>query len=500
VTSVGPTRSEPRRLLAGLGWVPVVLTAVAEAAWIATVAGLVQEFALRTPVIGLPVMAAFVGLGAVAARVVAPRAPDRWSIAAPLLVVAAALAGWLAAPLARQALAAGDLAAALAANPGGFAAAVAMLRGFAHGGEQLSLETVGRMVFWGLPGLGLLAAIGGMVADPWREQFIADATIDAVIFAGCGLPALAFAGFAEAERSGAPTWRGNPSWIGLLLVAVAVLLATAVPVSAAAGPAIVMAIGVVFAVAFVPLAVVGLFYGAGAGLRRVVAYIGVAIVVGWILSLATAGSPGNTSPGGVGGTAQDAPSTVDRIGVLGLGLLVTVLVIGGVVILARAWIRRQLGDATGDLSDERSFDLPDSGPAAPGPRRRRRARFGAPSSAIEAYRSLVADLATQPEVRREPGETPAEHARRLRLRGIADAGEAATPGVADIDALRLALLAADYGLEAYGGVPVSGAETRRAIARWRSLRHRLRRAAGSIAPTAGLDETAAATEGRRTGG
>ncbi len=54
-------------------------------------------------------------------------------------------------------------------------------------------------------------------------------------------------------------------------------------------------------------------------------------------------------------------------------------------------------------------------------------------------------------MRREPGETPSEHAGRLRRTGLG--------------ALSLDLLAADYGLVRYGARDLTAVEERRAIGR-----------------------------------
>jgi hypothetical protein len=461
---------------ARLGAIPVLLAILAEAAWISIVAGLVQEFALRAPVVGIAGMAAFVGLGVLAARLLLPRTGPRWPLVALGFVVASALAGWLASPAARGALATGDVLGALGANPGGLAAGVAVLRGFPHGSHQLALDTVARMVFVAVPGLGLVAAAGGMVSEPWRGQFLADASLAAVIFAACGLLSLAFAGFAEIERSNLPTWRGNPAWVGLLLVAVAALVVTAMPISSMAGPAIALTVQVAIGILFVPLALAGLLAGSGAGLRKTLLFMAVAVAVIWVLSFTRATIP----LGPFGGPPAAAPVTeaspADGVGLLGMGVVVLVLVAIGVILLARAWMRRPR-DFTGDAGDERSFDLPEALDEPAGPRRRRRSIAAQPATAAEAYIHLMADLDDRGTVRREPSETPAEHARRLRESD--EAGPSA--------AVPLALLAADYGLATFGDVRISSSETRRAIARWRALRRELgkRTATGSDGASAG---------------
>jgi hypothetical protein len=79
---------------------------------------------------------------------------------------------------------------------------------------------------------------------------------------------------------------------------------------------------------------------------------------------------------------------------------------------------------------------------------------------VAAYRGLIEDLAPRMGVRREPGETPAEHAGRLRRAGVG--------------ALGLDLLAADYGLARFAGRELSEREEQRAIGRAAMLRRRLR--------------------------
>ncbi len=464
----GAGRDQPGWLPTTLRWLPIALAVGAEAAWITIVAGLVQEFSLRPPVIGLGGMIAFVAVGTLSARAAARRGAARsWPVLALGIVAVAAVGGWLWSADARAAAAAFDLPAALAANPGGFAAGLAVLRGFAHGGDHLGVDTIARMLFAGLPGLGLLAAIGGMIVDPWRSQFLADAAIGAVVFTACGLLALAFAGVAEIERTGLPTWRQNPTWVGLLLVAVAALVAVAIPIAALAGSTIILTLELIFGVALVPLVVAGLLYGSGAGLRRLIAITAFGIGIVWILSL-LAGRDRAAAPGAAGGgSAGLGAGALDQTSIIALGTLVLGLVAIGIVILVRAWARGRGPRESADEGEERSFDLPEPEALAAGRGLARRRRPGQPTSAAEAYLHLVADLEARPDARREPDETPAEHARRLRR-----TGEAA---VADGTALRLSLLAADYGLERYGGARLSGAETHRAIERWRSLRRRIGR-------------------------
>jgi hypothetical protein len=111
------------------------------------------------------------------------------------------------------------------------------------------------------------------------------------------------------------------------------------------------------------------------------------------------------------------------------------------------------------VEETRTVDRDRSSSDAPQHRRRRFVRTSDPRGAAEAYVALMTDLERRPQVRRDPAETPAEHAARLR-----DDGRVELP---------LDLLAADYALARYGGIALSAQEDRRGVGRWRVLRRRL---------------------------
>ena len=456
--SPGPLAGRPSVQLA-----PLLLAVAMEAAWIAVLSGLLQEFVLKSPIIGFVPTAGFVVAGVVVARVGTARFPRQWPAIGTLLVFAAALAGVAASAAARGAPAAGNPAGVLAENPGGLLAGLAVLRGYPHAGDRLAVDTAARALFIGFPILAIAAAIGGMIAEPWRSAFLRDTAVDAALFIVAGLLTLALAALADVRPGGTASLRVNPVWIALVSLAVLALMAFAVPIALAGGPSIALTIQVVLAGSIFPLAVLGLIVGGRSALRRLALLVGAGAFVVWILSFVVQGAADSTRTGTGSGGGSSVNPVIDPVGVVGISG-VSILVVGVVVfLLIRAWMRRQepLPD---DLADVRSLDLPAADPGGvPIRRQRRRPWTREPQTASEAYLALVEDLHDVPDIRRKPEETPTEHARRIRLDQLA-----AEAGIG------LELLAADYGLAAYGRRTLSAAETRRAIGRWRSLRHRLR--------------------------
>ncbi|MDP1828772.1 MAG: DUF4129 domain-containing protein, partial [Archangium sp.] len=355
----------------------------------------------------------------------------------------------------------GDLGAALAANPAGWLASVAFIRGVAHARLPADPRRIATVLAAGIPGLAVLALLGGMVTEPWRSQFLADAQVQVTVFLAAAVPALALARLTLVGPAAAVDWRRNPAWLGLVAALLVGAATIATWLSVVAGPSISTVLGVVF----VPLLLAGLVAGFD---RRAVGILLISVFGAAVLaaSIQLFGAVGGVDPGAAGGVADTGsdPETGTQValGVLGLVLL---LAIGAVLVLARLWLRRSPA-ASPDGDETRVIDHGGEGSGRPR-RRRGRTLFGrrtTPHDAVAAYRALLEDLEDQPAVRRVAGETPAEHARRLRGEGTG--------------ALGLDLLAADYGLARYGGVRLSLAEERRAVARWSSMRRRLRAAAG----------------------
>lgn len=456
--SASPPTATPRRG-AGLGRIataiPLLLVVVAEGAWIAVLAGLVHEYAVRDPILGLVPIAGFVLAGAVVAAAVSGRLGTRWPPVAVGLVVVSAVVGVLLAPGARAAIATSGLdgvGPAIGENPGGLLAGMAVLRGFSHARNALHEDTVSRLLGGGLLLITFAALAGSLVADPWRSRFLGDTLTASLAFSVAAVLALALTRQRAIGLESHVDWPRNPAWVGLLVLVITMFVILALPAAALAPAAVDLAL----ALALGPLFVIGLL----AGWTRSSVRLAIIAFVLWALFVAvgprvvTNVVPPTSPQFG----ANDPSGAADQNMLIVGGGLVTVLAVIGVLLLVRLWMR-QIESQPTDIDEVRSIDR---GDPIPRPRRRLRLPFErGPRDAVAAYRALIADLDPIVAVRRLPAETPGEHARRLRAAGHAD--------------LSLELLAADYALVRFGDIPLSRTEDRRAVGRWRRLRRRLSR-------------------------
>src|SRR5204863_389274 len=96
----------------------------------------------------------------------------RFASAAPLLVVAGALLGWLASPQVPPELVAGRLDGAMARHPAGWLAGLAVLRGVAHARSPSSEAALGSLVAVATPALAIPLLVGGFIPEPGRQAFL----------------------------------------------------------------------------------------------------------------------------------------------------------------------------------------------------------------------------------------------------------------------------------------------------------------------------------------
>ncbi len=476
-TPLGPrpaARSVSRAVALLVELAPLALVIVAEAAWISVFAGLFQEFSLHDPVLGIPVFAGFLVAGIVVARVVGPRLGRRWPGIAFGLVLGSALVGLLFSPDARAAISAGG-GPAIAAHPGGLLAGLALLRGFAHAHLPLAEGTVTRLLAIGVPALAIASTLGGLIGEPYRSHFLTDAFTAAILYVSAAVLALAFASLDAIGIDAGFDWRRNPPWLLLAVVMLGAAIAIAIPLASIAGSLI----SIFVSVSLGPLLIVGIATGFDRVVRRIFLFFAFVLVAVLVLIRLFGRVAAPTQPAGGTSGNPSAPTDAGQMITLGLGGILLFGAILAILVLIALWMRRT-PPPDGTIGELRTID---TGGEAGRPRLRLRGfrRRRVPATAVDAYVALVADLDRRAAVRRDPAETPAAHAARLRAAGRAD--------------LSLDLLAADYALARYGGVRLSETEDRRAVGRWRILRRRLavrggdsgRPAPGATAPTPDTD-------------
>ena len=420
---------------------------------------------LRDPTVGVAQLAVVAAVGAAVARVAARRLGDRWPWLAVALAAVAGAIGWLGAPEVRALLSVrgtSGIGEALGANPGGWLAGLAFVRGVAHAQLRPDPARTGSMLWLGVPGLAVAALVGGMIAEPWRSRFLVDAEATVLVFLLAGILALALARLSMIPRGIELDWRRNPAWVTLLVTLVLATAAAAIAASVFAAPVIVA----ILEAAMTPLLLIGLVAGFD---RRAARILLVSVCAAVFLGALILAFQGLARPGGgaaTGGIVVPGGSTTAPHALIAIAAVAVVGAIVTVLVLARLWMRTSRPPVD-DVTETRVIDRGEV--ARPARRGRRRLSFGrrpVPTDAVAAYVALLEDLEPLPPVRRAPGETPSQHARRLR-----DAG---------LGGLELDLLAADYGLVRFGERRLSQPEERRALARATSLRRRLTLAARAL--------------------
>ncbi|MFI5225375.1 MAG: DUF4129 domain-containing protein [Candidatus Limnocylindrales bacterium] len=431
------------------------LIAVAEGAWIGVVYLLFETAGHAGRPLSPLVFAVAAGVGMVVGVRMRAGPPRLGLVAAGLIAIA--LLGWLLVDGSVDRLLAGDATGMLALNPGGFLLGIAALRGVYRG--QALADIGGSDLGLGAPAVavGMAWLIGGALAEPARSTFAAEAIWPTVLFVAIAPAANAVSRVAGLADRGGFTWTGNRTWIGLLgagilVVAGAALYSTTTALAALGGIGPWIVVGLIAIVIAREPSPTG---RPGTGRRSAVAWLILLAVIAVILLLPQSRPVQDTTQGTTTVVEQDTDAS-GRAG--GSVLIVAGLAIGAVVVVLMLRRRRVSPPGSRAEADDDRETSVDWGRSIGG--WRWRPSFGSrhrpPSDAVAAYRAALAELATDSSTRRQPGETPQVHARRLRGDGTGS--------------LDLELLAADYGLVRYAGRSLSGVEDRRALGRYQRIR------------------------------
>jgi hypothetical protein len=435
-----------------LGWLLPILAIVAEGALLAVIYVAVEVIVEhRVPLLGTFELAAAAGAVAYATR-------RRWiepdEDPLPFLGMLALLGaiGWLWDDAARSLAVDGAILEALAVHPGGWLMVVAGMRGVGRAFE-VDDRAVTRLVLGGVPALAIPWALGQLTAGDLRAVFTDQAFVASITFVTAGFIAAGLARLQEIGRETGVDWRHDRSWMSTVLGVLVVVLALGIPASIVLGlPGDAVARGILDPI----LAVLGYVFVGFATLAALGAVVLASILRSFGISLPPPLTAEELA------RLQEVPTyTIEELrgALTGLTALWVALAVVGLV-LVRVWLRRRRGGVVRVGDEERSFRLPGRSWRQRRPPRPRvlpvvpvRA-----TDAVTAYLASLEELAAHDAADgRAEHETPRGHATRV----------AAGP--------ELGALQADYALARYGGRPLSVAEHRRAIGRWRRLRERLRR-------------------------
>ena len=378
-----------------------------------------------------------------AARSIRPRVGGAWRWVAAGLAATAGLLGWLASAEVRALLADEGLAGlgpALAVNPGGWLAALALVRGIGYARLPVDPNRVGTMLALAVPALAVAAVVGGMIAEPWRSLFLDAAQLWVLVFLGAAILSLALARLSQVGRGAPVDWRRNPAWLALAGILVLVTAGLAVAISVVAGHTIAVALYVIA----VPLLVIGFVVGFDRrSLRIVVISLAAVGALGTILRFVAPGGPAAIGGATLTPVVPDGQAEAGTGFAVGFFILLLVLGVIAALVLARLWLRRQPVAApdddetrvidhggNGEAPARRPRVVPVPAPPAPGrrggrlpgaARRPRRTSAGGPRAGRDAGR-------TRPSPARRGSRRPGPRSPRGRLRAGPLRGCGADPG------------------------------------------------------------------------
>ncbi len=420
---------------------------LAEGGWLAVAYAAVQALAGQTPRIGPVELALVAWIGMAWSRRRRWRSPDAEAIGLPLLAVLGGAIGWFLSPEVRGALIDGRLIIALGLHPAGWLAALAVVRGHAHGSREDADVVQQRLLRWAIPGLALPWLVGQAASSGAVErEFVAAAFMGTIVFTVSAFTALGLAHLESVRLKTGSDWRANRAWLTIVLgVAIAV---TAVGIPAAAflgvpGQALLVAL-------FGPIRLLLL------ALLLLATPIVIAAV--WVAERLPVDLSG-ALPFRIPSIAVEPVEPVSSAPTIVFFAIFAVLLVAelfflALVIYLRWRERRSMMVDVEEGFEERAIVRPPAEPRAAARPRPARRRLD-PDDPSQAYLAALDSLERDGRWPRAASETPAVHARRV-------AGS--LPGSA------LPRLAAAYQLARYAGLRLSSREARRARGRLSRLR------------------------------
>jgi hypothetical protein len=431
------------------------LRIAAEAGWLTVLYASAAALASHTrPLIGPLEFFAFVAAGVGIGRV----ARTRVEIGAVLLIGGALLGGvlgWLADENARLLLA--DPPRALGLHLAGWIAGIAVIRGsIVSVGNRAASQLEGMIAVVPLA-LGLIWAYTSFAVRPglWLP-FAVGAMWGTVMYLSSSLVAIGMARLKVLHRDLADdrtkrAWRWLVFAVGFGVIPIAIPLGilSGIPLSDLLTPVtgpVQWVIGLLrFPLIFVVWILTEILSPLAPGVGKMLDQLGKAI--------ARRGVP----------VDQEATPLGNAIGII-LLLVTAGLLVFAIFRVARWMLTRREMKAREDQSVGGGLEREIVLPARVAPKRgaaRHRPRRGTPHDVVAAYVAALGEMEGDPTYARQPAETPAQHAARIRRAGAAGAPD-------------LARLAAGYQLARYAARPISALENLRALGRFQRIRRAIR--------------------------
>ena len=426
--------------------------ALAEGSWLALLYAALQAASHEVAYLGPLELGALVIAGTAWGRRNRWTSPRADTISLTLLVLLCGVFGWLLAQPVRVALIEGDLPRALSLHVPGWLAALAFWRGEARSrGDEAGTEHW--LARWAVPGLAVPWLLGyAFVEGRLQEDFTAAALIATLFFVGSAFAALGLRRLEALRVSTGKDWRGDRSWLFMIIGLSLVLTIGSVPLAALLGIPARSLLGAVVG----PLQTLLLLLV----LLTAPAFLAAALVAGWLSAMPSAqpfklptlnlshGEPGSN-----------------------LVLLILSVVVAAVFVfdilglIALLWLLyrgRRSQDPLDVPFEERAIVAPaeDEGeaptePAAP------RSRAPVSDEVAAAYLAALDALETDGRWPRRGDESPAAHLARVRAEGFSSGA--------------FGRLAAAYQLVRYGGRSLPDRERSRSRSRLDRIRSALAR-------------------------
>lgn len=426
---------------------------LAEGSWLAVLYAGLQAAAKEISYLGPLELGMLVVAGGAWGRRRRWTSPAVEALGLPLLALLCGVFGWLLAPAVRVALSEGDLLRAFSLHVPGWLAALAFWRGVGQRFRPDDAITEHLVARWAVPGLAIPWLLGYAFADgKLQDDFAAAALIGTLFFIGSAFTALGLKRLEALRQSTGRDWRGDRSWLFMIIGMALVLTAGSVPLSALLGIPLRSLLGTIA----VPLQTLILLLV----LLTAPVLLAAAFVAGWIGGMLPAAPfhlPTFNIPHGEG--SSDLLLTI-------LGVVVAaIFVFDFLALLALLWMvyaGKRGRDPLDQPFEERAIVQPppdgDDGPAVPSAPSR---RVPVSDEVAAAYLAALDALATDGRWPRRADESPAAHLARVRAAGFGS--------------VAFGRLAAAYQLVRYGGRALPDRERSRSHARLDSIRARLAR-------------------------